>query len=102
MSSKLTGCRYLRNLKLYETEKPFWCFLPPRDGLDPDKERVDNLEFEEQLVIITDLRGLEKTPRLEENGFEVLWHATSVNSFDTKIAIDEYEAETEDLLKENV
>jgi hypothetical protein len=41
-----TSLEYLQRLPLYETEKPYWCFLPPHEGFDPDAQRVDNLEFE--------------------------------------------------------
>jgi len=92
--------RYLQNLKLYETVKPYWCFLPPREGFDPDEERVDNLEFEGHSVAITDIRGLKGDVSLETYGFQVLSHNTEVSSFTSADAVEAYKRETERLLVE--
>lgn len=95
--------RYLKNLDLYQTEKPYWCFLTPRDGFDPDKERVDNLEFERcQNTTITDIRSFKDKINLKGHGFEVLPHTTKISEFTSADAIEAYKAETEQLLKERL
>jgi hypothetical protein len=90
--------RYLQNLELYETEKPYWCFLPPREGFDPHEQRVDNLEFERHEVAITDIRGLRDHVSLENYGFQVLSHDTGVSNFTSPAAAEAYKRETEQLL----
>jgi hypothetical protein len=92
--------RYLQNLELYETEKPYWCFLPPQEGFDPDEQRVDNLEFESHNVAITDIRGLKGDVSLESYGFQVLSHDTEVSNFTSVDAVEAYKRETERLLTE--
>ncbi|KAH8602770.1 hypothetical protein B0O99DRAFT_679756 [Bisporella sp. PMI_857] len=78
---------YLQGLELYQRDKPYRCFFPPRDGFGLDKAWVDNLEFEIHLVDITDTRDLDSRVLLENNGFEVLSHASSVAQFDSAEAI---------------
>jgi hypothetical protein len=97
---------YLQKLPLYEEEKPYWCFLPPKDGFDPDAQRVDNLEFEEHSnIIIQDLRELDEAPKIDDHGFEVLKHESKFILFDHADAADQvqkYKSETEELLKERL
>jgi len=97
---------YLRRLPLYEEEKPYWCFLPPKDGFDPDTQRVDNLEFEEHSnVFVQDLREIDEAPRIHDYGFEVLKHESKFLRFDAADAADQvvkYRTETEELLKERL
>ncbi|KAI9785983.1 MAG: hypothetical protein M1839_008249 [Geoglossum umbratile] len=95
---------YLEDLELYKTEKPYWCFLPPHDGFDPDRQRVDNLEFEVRHDIkITDIRSIGKGKiGLESHGFEVLSHTTGVSELTSIDAVEVYKAETEQLLKERL
>jgi len=94
---------YLANLDLYKTVKPYWCFLPPREGFDPDKERVDNLEFEARRgITIRDIRGAKDKIKLEKHGFEVLSHATKISEFASVQAVEAYKSETEQLLRETL
>lgn len=37
---------YLQRLPLYQREKPYWRFVSTTEAIDPDIQRVDNLEFE--------------------------------------------------------
>lgn len=92
--------RYLQDLELYETEKPYWCFLPPKKGFDPDKQRVDNLEFEGHNVAISDIRDLAGDVSLENYGFQVLSHDTEISAFTSADAVEAYKRETEQLLIE--
>ena len=74
--------------------------MPPREGFDPDEQRVDNLEFEGHDVAITDIRGLKGDVNLERYGFQVLSHDTGVSNFTSAEAIEAYKRETERLLTE--
>ncbi|KAL5322242.1 hypothetical protein ACEPPN_010214 [Leptodophora sp. 'Broadleaf-Isolate-01'] len=66
---------YLQNLPLYDVEKPYWCFFAPRDGFDPNLQRLDNLEFEaHENIPINDLRDLTKKADINECGFQVVPH----------------------------
>jgi hypothetical protein len=95
-----TSLEYLQDLPLYEEEKPYWCFLTPRDGFDPDKQRIDNLEFEAHgNITIHDMRESGTKISLDECGFQVLNHKTKSLSFETAEAVAAYKAETEDLLR---
>jgi hypothetical protein len=79
--------------------KPYWVSLPPREGFDPDKQRLDNLEFEYRMVHIQDIRGLSKYPQIDVNGFEVLNHTTKIAHFTTVEDVNRYKSETEELLR---
>jgi len=91
---------YLQKLPLYEEEKPYWCFLTPREGFDPDKQRVDNLEFEaHEDITIRDIRESSDKISLEECGFQVIPHQAKNLSFENTEAVTAYKSETEDLLQ---
>jgi hypothetical protein len=95
MAPLLTTLEYLKDLPLYEEEKPYWCFISPREGFDPDKERLDNLEFESHPVELTNIRERGKEIKLERCGFEVMPHQTNFREFETIDAINGYKKETE-------
>lgn len=93
--------RYLQDLKLYKTEKPYWCLLPPHEGFNPDTQRVDNLEFEtRENILVKDFRQRKNHVNLDEHGFQVLAHTTRVPGFDCAEDIHAYIQETERLLEE--
>lgn len=103
MPSVQASLEYLQRLPLYEYEKPYWCFLAPHEGFDPDTQRVDNLEFEDYPGIdIEDLRELEKPALMEDCGFEVLKHESKFIQFDDADQLEQYRVETEELLKERL
>jgi hypothetical protein len=92
---------YLQKLPHYEEEKPYWCFLTPREGFDPDQQRVDNLEFEaHEGITIRDIRESSDKISLEEYGFQVIPHKSKNLSFESGEAVTTYKSETEDLLQE--
>jgi hypothetical protein len=94
--------RYLQDLELYNSVKPYWCSLPPREGFDPDKERLDNLEFESRKIQIHDIRGLKNKPRISVNGFQVLNHTTKISRFVALEDVARYKSETEELLRKSL
>jgi hypothetical protein len=94
---------YLQKLPLYDKEKPYWCFLPPHQGFDPDAQRVDNLEFEDHPDIkIEDIRGLSDGIKIDDCGFEVLQHQSKFARFDQADDVEQYRVETEMLLGEKM
>ncbi|CAM6001912.1 unnamed protein product [Sphagnum balticum] len=101
MPSVKASLEYLQRLPLYEIEKPYWCFLPPHEGFDPDTERVDNLEFEEHSdITIQDIRELENKPQIQESGYQVFEHTSKFSHFERSEDVEQYKAETEDFLKD--
>jgi hypothetical protein len=101
MPSVKASLEYLQRLPLYETEKPYWCFLPPHEGFDPDKQRVDNLEFEEcPDITIHDIRELERSPDIKDSGYQVFKHQSKFSHFAQADDVIQYKIETENFLKE--
>ena len=95
--------QYLQKLSLYDEEKPYWCFLQPTEGFDPDAQRVDNLEFEEHPEIqIQDIRDFKEAPRIDSSGFEVLSHQSKFSRFDQADNVFQYKSETEGLLRDRM
>jgi hypothetical protein len=91
---------YLQKLKLYETEKPYYCLLAPHEGFDPDAQRLDNLEYEvHQNITITDMRKSLNEISIEECGFQVLNHNSKSLNLSTREECEAYRQETEDLLR---
>jgi hypothetical protein len=91
---------YLQKLKLYETEKPYYCLLAPHDGFDPDAQRLDNLEYEEHRnITIKDMRESLEDITIEECGFQVVPHHSEALALNTRAEIEAYRTETEDLLR---
>jgi len=103
MPSVQASLEYLQKLALYEEEKPYWCFLQPSEGFNPDLERVDNLEFEEHSGMkINDIRVQGKEFKFDDCGFEVLSHSSKFSRFDEANDVQAYRSETEDLLKDTL
>ena len=95
---------YLEDLPLYETEKPYWCLLPPHEDFDPNKHRVDNLEFElRPNITISDIRDAKEDLTLETSGFQVLSHHSECSALPQTVEdVSAYKTETEIMLKENL
>lgn len=92
---------YLQKLPLYETEKPYYALLAPKEGYDPDAKRLDNLEYEvHDNITIADVRGLQ--PTLGDFGFEVLHHESEHLGLETREECEEYRRETEEMLRERL
>ncbi|KAE9379413.1 hypothetical protein N431DRAFT_397764 [Stipitochalara longipes BDJ] len=103
MPTVQANIEYLQKLPLYDEEKPYWCFLPPSEGFDPDAQRVDNLEFEDYPEIqIEDIREFKEAPKIGISGFEVLSHQSKFSRFDQADDVFQYVSETEELLRERM
>jgi len=90
---------FLADLPLYQKEKPYLALLPPREDRDPDKQRLDNLEFEvHRGITITDIRDT-KGFTIEKCGFEVVSHESQHLAFRDVADVDAYKRETEHLLR---
>jgi hypothetical protein len=91
---------FLADLPLYQYEKPYLALLPLSANRDPDKERLDNLEFEVRGGIpVTDVRG-QAGFTIERCGFEVLKHESQCLVFNGVEDVEAYKRETEMLLRE--
>lgn len=89
---------YLQKLHLYETEKPYYALLAPKDGFDPDAQRLDNLEYETHSdLLIKDMRDIQ--PTLASHGFQVLKHKSKALSLSTREEVGDYRHETEEMLR---
>jgi hypothetical protein len=89
---------FLADLPLYASEKPYLCLLEPREGLDPDKDRLDNLEYETHYgITITDMRGRPELS-LENAGFQALKHTSCFKDVVGIEDVNAYKRETEQLL----
>ncbi|KAN0114721.1 hypothetical protein V8E51_004265 [Hyaloscypha variabilis] len=103
MPAVQASLEYLQNLPLYQDEKPYWCFLPPHEGFDPDTQRVDNLEFEDSPEItIEDIRELDHDANIEICGFEVLSNTSKFSHFDNREDVMQYRLESELVLKKRL
>lgn len=103
MPAVKASLEYLQKLSLYENEKPYWCFLPPHEGFDPNVQRVDNLEFEERSgITIDDMRDSDREFRINDCGFEVLSHQSKFAKFESPNDVEEYRLETERLLQDKL
>jgi hypothetical protein len=101
MPTIIASIDYLQNLPLYKTEKPYYCLLAPKEGYDPNSQRLDNLEYEAHNDIsIRDMRDLPSPPTLSTFGFEVLNHKSDKLGLSTRDEVEEYRAETEQMLRE--
>ena len=98
MSCIETSLEYLAKSSLYDDEKPFLALTRLEDGRDPDKERLSNLLYEFHNVKITDIR-LCLDFCIDEAGFQVLKHTSSVRNLKDIPGMQSYKAETEQLLK---
>lgn len=93
--------KFLQWQKLYETEKPFELFVNVPEYVQ-DK-RTTNLCFEDVVVNIHDMRKIEAELNLDEQGFVLRPHRTSVTDFeDRKVVEEAYLPEVEALLRREV
>src|SRR5436190_7366703 len=99
MPDIIADIEFLADLPLYQKEKPYLALLPPSPDRDPDKERLDNLEFEvHHGIAITDIRN-SKDFTIDKCGFEVLSHESQYLAFQDVEDVDAYKRETENLLR---
>ncbi len=95
-----TNISYLQWRSLYETEKPFLCFVDiPEDAED---KRDNNLFFEDRLTTIFDLRPMISKHTLDDNGFMIRSQDVSAMAFDVETIERTYLPKVETLIKEEV
>lgn len=100
MPDIVSAIEYLKDSPRYNSEKPYYQLYSPEEEYDPDNTRHHNLEYETHSGIsITDIRGCEIKPSIDECGFAVLKHDSKVNEFNIPADIEAYKGETEELLK---
>jgi hypothetical protein len=100
MPANLAEIEFLADLPIYQNEKPYLCLLSPDQKIDPDKVRLDNLEFEKHSNInVEDIREHPEL-RIEDCGFEYVQHETAIPEFTSPADVDAYKRETEALLRD--
>jgi len=71
--------KFLHWQQLYETEKPFQIFINiPEDAED---KRTSNLVFEDVERTVQDVKTTEKSFSLDDNGFKLCKHSSSLGTF---------------------
>ncbi|KAK0118553.1 hypothetical protein ONS95_007440 [Cadophora gregata] len=101
MPSISASLEYLQKLELYKHEKPYWLYLTSRPDVEPSTQRVTNLEFEHHDgILVQDLRQLHTKPDINECGFQVISHQSTVAQFSSVADIQNYRTETEQLLRQ--
>ena len=99
MPSIRASLEFLADLSLYQHQKPFLVLLPANRNHAIEK-RLDNLEWEtHQDLLLVDIREHWNTLRLEECGFQAIYHKSLSLELDTAHALASYRAETETLLQ---
>ena len=103
MPAVLSSLEYLQKLELYQQVKPYWEFKEPSANFDPNRQRLDNLEFEQrQGISILDIREHKPDAHIDECGFQVLSHKSRFTHFEKASEFEEYKRETEWLLKRDM
>ena len=86
--------------ELYKTEKPFYSNVPFTKS---PEARLSNVQSITQTIKIADIRGSEDQFDLDRNGFGLLKHRTSFDSWkDGKRVVEEHYPEVERLLKDEL
>jgi hypothetical protein len=92
--------KYLQWQDLYRSEKPFICFVDiPAHAED---KRDNNLVFEDRQTLINDVRSSDIDFSLDNNGFMLRSHTSTVSSFDPETVQKIYLPEVEYLLRSNL
>ncbi|ETI19373.1 hypothetical protein G647_09205 [Cladophialophora carrionii CBS 160.54] len=99
MATNVRGTvRFLADLPLYGTEKPYRLLLPA--GIENGNIKTHNLVYEEtEISCIRDLRGHEAEFDIDSAGFEVVQHCSGFTTAATgQELLDGYKRETEQFL----
>lgn len=100
MPAVFAALEYLQKLDLYNHEKPYWLYVTPRQELELNTQLVNNLEFETwEGILIQDIRQMHTKADINECGFQVIPHESTVRDFSCKADIQAYKDETEWLLQ---
>jgi len=96
----VASLQHLKDLDLYKREKPYRIFANiPKDAPD---QRLGNLEFDEKDIVLRDIRNESFTPTLDNNGFTIKKHVSTlclVDYTDRALVEEQYLPQMEALLK---
>ncbi len=96
-----TQIAYAKWRDLFHEEKPFLLLYDIPD--DYDDKRTTNIIFEKIEKQVRDIRESKRKFTLDQNGFKIANHQTTVKAFkDRKIVDETYLPEIEQLLREEV
>ena len=98
----VSSLRFIKPLRLYESEKPFLCEFDVKhiSGAQQTNIECDTLQVSIQ---IQDVRGLESKFTVERNGFEILQHESAIGLSDIAFSAEtrqQYLKETERIIKD--
>ncbi|KAF2967016.1 hypothetical protein GQX73_g6533 [Xylaria multiplex] len=88
--------RFLSRSDKWIAEKPFFIFSRP--DTDENPANLTNLEFQTELLEITDIRGQEDDFKLDECGFKVVHHPPALVDFTTLDHVAEYQKDVQSIL----
>jgi len=93
-----TSLEFLADLSLYQREKPF-LILPAQPPPREKAHLLSNLVFQDQKVVINDLRGKRDQFSIAKSGFEIINNHSDHLDFTDPIAVEKYREETASFLK---
>jgi len=99
MANVLGYIMFLKDSPLYEYEKPFGVTLPA-DYEPTADQRLTNLEFDERLLNIKDIRSPGNDLTLDRSGFMLLQRPTAHPVIPDMVTFNAYKGETEQILKD--
>ncbi len=96
MATVKTSLAFLADIPLYDREKPYFIIPAVENSIDPNDPRITNVQLVEHPTDVIDARG--KTFRVEDNGFQVIYHKSHCLNITDIRALNDYKAETESFL----
>ncbi|KAK6211554.1 hypothetical protein QIS74_10818 [Colletotrichum tabaci] len=91
--------KFLAKSKRYDTEKPYVIVSAASGPEIRDADKTNTESESRDGILLKDVRGREKEFKLEDQGFQVLKHASEFPRLDTIEQCDGYQKETTKLLK---
>lgn len=87
---------FLSDLPRYIVEKPFLVLPLVGTSVNPETDRITNVELEAKPVLIADISG--KDLSISKNGFQFVQHTSKNLKFDSLESLKVHKKATEDLL----
>ncbi|KAF2106250.1 hypothetical protein BDV96DRAFT_334977 [Lophiotrema nucula] len=103
MTDVTASIEFLADSPRYKTERPYIYHPGIKDGCSADDPRLTNISFASIDVFIPDVRSVPAREQgLDVAGFEVVEHESNHLDFLSAKCIEEYQEETENLLREHL
>lgn len=95
-----TSISHIADDPKYRTEKPYFIIPVQGGALDPETDRVTNLQYERHQVEVGDVRAAEPKHTIETNGFTLCEHKSDYIGGHDKETVQKYRLETQEHLKQ--